>query len=215
LKARNIPITIVIMAAILVGFTVEVFIGDSRDPNLIAALGGIIHGTIQEGSWWRLLTAMFLHVGPLHLGVNLWALYQLGGVFEILFGRRRFLLTYFVTGIVASAASALTIDEHAVSAGASGAIFGILGALMLAIRRSPRFRNQAWTKGLFYQLLGWAVINVLIGFQFPEIDNAAHLGGFLSGIVLGFLKHKPLPPPPPSETIIDAEARAVDSEGTL
>lgn len=209
MRSRAIPVTIGIIVVNIAFFIGEMMAGGSQNPDTIARLGGIIEGTLQPDQWWRLLTAMFLHIGPLHIAVNLWALYQLGGLFEMLFGSKRFLLTYFASGLVASIASATHIQPHSVSAGASGAIFGILGALILAIRRSPVWRHQPWTRGLIPQLIGWAAINVVIGFQFPAIDNAAHLGGFAAGLLLGLIRHD-VPPPPPRDMTWDTEARAVE-----
>jgi rhomboid protease GluP len=153
---------------------------------------------------------MFLHIGLLHLILNLWALYQLGYVFEVMFGSARFVTIYFVTGLSASITSAIFLRPDGLSAGASGAIFGILGALIVAIRRSPVWRHEPWTRGFTQQLMGWAALNVIIGFSFPGIDNAAHLGGFAAGLLLGLIPHR-VPPPPPNRMVIDTEARDGDS----
>jgi rhomboid protease GluP len=120
-----------------------------------------------------------------------------------MFGSTRFAITYFVSGIAASLASALMATDNS-SVGASGAIFGILGALIFAIRRSPFWREQPWARSLGRQLIGWALLNVAIGFMVPNIDNSAHIGGFLAGLALGFIPHK-VPPPPPGNVVIDAE----------
>lgn len=202
------PVTIGLLTAIGLVFLIELMSGiplwNVQEESLgrLADLGAIIHGTMARQELWRLLAAMFLHIGLLHLMLNGWALLQLGSVFELMFGSRRFVITYFVCGLVASLASASSIEPGVVAAGASGAIFGILGALIVAIRRSPRWRHQSWTRGLTNQLILWAVINIFIGFSFPGIDNAAHMGGFVTGLILGFIPHK-VPPPPPGEMIID------------
>lgn len=164
--------------------------------------GAIFPDIPQTGQWWRLVTAMFIHIGLLHLLVNSWALYQLGALFEMMFGTTRFLFTYAVTGVVASFASVLF--TRSIAAGASGAIFGILGALIVAIRRSPRWRNESWTKGLVQQLIFWAGLNIFLGFSVAFIDNAAHLGGFITGLVAGLIPHD-VPPPPPRDLVIDHE----------
>lgn len=191
---------------ILIGFAWEIYNGvpivgvrNIDMPALIAA-GAIIPHIPQTGEWWRLVSAMFIHIGLLHLLFNTWALYQLGGLFEMMFGTKRFIYTYAVTGIVASFASVLF--TRSIAAGASGAIFGILGALIIAIRRSPRWRNENWTRGLVQQLLFWAGLNIFLGFSYPGIDNAAHLGGFAAGLIAGLVPHD-VPPPPPREMIID------------
>jgi rhomboid protease GluP len=197
---RQSPVTLGIIAVIGIVFVMETLAGGSSRTDVLYSLGAIVPDLFAKGEYWRLLAAMFLHIGFLHLFLNLWALYQLGGVFEMLFGSPRFAATYFASGLVASTASALF--TNGLAAGASGAIFGILGALIVSIRRSPRFRNAAWGKGLVQQLLFWAGINIVIGFTMPGIDNAAHIGGFITGLLLGLQPHR-VPPPPPNEMVID------------
>lgn len=209
-RARS-PVTIAIMIAIVIVFVAETLsgiplfgVGSHPDSiRTLARLGAITPDVLESGELWRLVTAMFLHIGLLHLFLNLWALFQLGSVFEAMFGSLRFTITYFISGVIASLASVLFTNS--ISAGASGAIFGILGALIVSIRRSPLWRNQAWTRGLIQQLIGWAFLNILIGFT-PGIDNAAHIGGFVAGLALGLLPHR-VPPPPPQSAVIDTPAR--------
>lgn len=200
------PVTVGLIVAILVYFVLEIISGvpafgvtDAAGPALVS-VGAIIPGMLQNHDYWRLLAAMFIHIGLLHLALNLWALFQLGYVFEMMFGSVRFALTYFASGLIASVASAYF--AHGISAGASGAIFGIIGALIFAIRRSPVWRHQPWTKSLVRQLVGWAALNVVIGFSMPGIDNAAHLGGFAAGLLLGLIPHN-APPPPPRTLVIE------------
>jgi rhomboid protease GluP len=206
---RHAPATVGVIVAILIMFAGELATGIApfnlqQDDLVRLEQMGAINSTIAfRGEWWRLLAAMFLHVGLLHLLLNTWALFQLGYLFEMIFGTGRFLLTYFAAGLIASYASFLNISPFGLSAGASGAIFGILGALIVALRRSPVWRHEPWARGLIRQLMGWAAINIFIGFTFPAIDNAAHLGGFIAGIALGFLPHR-VPPPPPRTMVVDA-----------
>lgn len=185
------------------GLTIQGLLDATRNPEVLDSMGAIVPGLFHDHSLWRLVAALFLHSGILHVCLNLWALFQLGNLFEMMFGSRRFALTYFTAGVGASIASALYVHD-AGSVGASGAIFGILGALIFAIRRSPFWREQRWALGLAKQLIGWAVLNVIIGFMVPNIDNAAHLGGFAAGLLLGLLPHR-VPPPPPSSLILEAE----------
>ncbi len=216
---RRAPVTVGILVAIVLVFLAEIASGmplwhvTNQDTLVLARLGAITPGIFQSGGYWRLLVAMFLHIGLLHILLNGWALFQLGSVFEIMFGSTRFTVTYFVSGLIASVVSALRMTHDypvvphglgyiPVSAGASGAIFGILGALILAIRRSPRWKHQSWTRSLTNQLIGWAVLNIIIGFSFPGIDNSAHLGGFAAGLALGLIPHN-VPPPPPSGYTIE------------
>ncbi len=200
---RRAPLTFALLVIITLIWLFEAATKAQYDNEKLAALGAILPGTLQRGEYWRLLAAMFLHGGWLHWASNSWALYQLGSLYEILFGTRRFAIVYFVSGICASAASAAHLmNEPAV--GASGAIFGILGAFIFSIRRSPRYRHQPWTRSLVGQLVFWIGLNIVIGFSVPHIDNVAHIGGLITGLILGFLPHRE-PPPPPAESVIDVE----------
>ena len=192
------PVTVSLLIAIAV-----IWLAELADDSLIVR-GAVIPGLITEGELWRLVTAMFLHASWLHWAVNSWALYQLGMLYEAMFGSKRFALIYFASGIVASIASSMNIDTASV--GASGAIFGVLGAFIFSIRRSPQWRNEPWTKGLLGQLMFFAVLNLYIGFSVPFIDNTAHIGGLVTGLILGFLPHR-VPPPPPGRTVVDVEPR--------
>ena len=202
------PGTILLMAAILGGFAIEILTGAWLNGAQLAELGAISRYYILiEGEYWRLLTSMFLHgdgtVGGdvLHLVFNLFALWQLGSLFEMLFGTRRFLFLYFTTGILASVASLWFSGGP--SLGASGAIFGIIGALVVSIRRS-RFRHEKWAKGIVQQLIFWIGANIVIGMSVPQIDNAAHIAGLVAGFLLGSaLPHRAPPPPAPSDVVID------------
>ena len=147
-------------------------------------------------TWTTLLTSMFLHGGIVHLLLNGFALYQLGAVFETWMGSTRLLITYFLTGIAGSVASVMF--SQGPSVGASGAIFGLLGALIAFLFRRREMLN-AGAKSLLSQLVGWAAINVFFGFSVPGIDNAAHLGGCAAGLLLGLILRERrmyrLPPP--------------------
>jgi rhomboid protease GluP len=131
---------------------------------------------------------MFLHGGLLHLAFNGWALFQLGSLLELLMGSPRMILIYFASGIAGSLASATF--TQAPSVGASGAIFGLLGALIaFLLRRRGALTPQG--KSILMQLLFWAVINVFFGFSEAHIDNSAHLGGGAAGLLFGFLLPEP------------------------
>jgi rhomboid protease GluP len=205
------PVTAALLAAILLVFVFELVSGAPRDPQVLVNMGAIMRGAFQQGDYWRLVAAMFLHGGFMHLVLNMWALWQIGGIFETLFGSTRFLLTYFISGIVASIVSSILIPAWTPGVGASGAIFGIIGALIIALRRSPRWSRKEWSGALARQLLIWAGINIVIGFTMPGIDNGAHIGGFVAGLLLGLVPHR-VPPPPPGEIMIDVQPIERDRE---
>ena len=199
-----------------------------RAPGVVALLGAlffvfliqltnedvILHGAniplsylTATGQYWRPFTAMFLHGDGtipgtlLHLGLNVYALLQFGTFYEVMFGTRRFLVIYFLSGILASVASALFIQG--LSVGASGAIFGVVGALVVSIRRSRRYSTHPHGKSLSAQCIMWILANIALGLQIPRIDNAGHIGGLVAGLVLATILPYHEPPPPPSREVID------------
>lgn len=209
---------LLVVAAILVGFAIEFVKGATHDPQQLVSLGAVIPSVFVTHEYWRFVAAMFLHGdgtpsgNAMHLGFNLIALLQIGALYETMFGTRRFLFLYFATGIFASLCSAARMwffSPAGASVGASGAIFGILGAFIFSIRRSPLYGRDAGARSLVPQFLFWIVINIGIGMRITEIDNAAHLGGLVAGIVLGLIPHR-VPPPPPANEVVDVVARPYD-----
>jgi rhomboid protease GluP len=195
-RRRSTPATTIFIALILVAFGVEVL--GLPLFQWFANYGPLV----RRGEVWRLLTSMFLHAGALHLVVNLIALVQLGRYYELMFGTRRFTIIYFATGIVASVASASWNDVPSV--GASGAIFGILGAMIFSIRRSPRWRNDPFGRSIVTQGVFLIILNLVITWTVPQIDKAGHVGGLVAGLILGFILPQPTPPPPPpAQVVID------------
>jgi membrane associated rhomboid family serine protease len=136
---------------------------------------GMVGGAIAGGEAWRLFTAPFLHAGLWHVGLNMLALWVLGGTLEPLLGRWRFVAVYLLSALGGATASYVFSDPRVLSVGASGAVFGLLGAILVALRRMNRD-----TSGVVVLLL----VNVVLGFAFPGIDWRAHLGGLVVGAVL-------------------------------
>jgi membrane associated rhomboid family serine protease len=134
---------------------------------------------VAHGEWWRLVTSMFLHANFIHIAMNMYSLYFAGTILEQVIGRWRFALLYFAAGIAGSA-GALVWSPNVPSLGASGAIFGILGALFVLERR-----RHISTGG---QIAGLIVLNLVITFAFSSyISVGAHVGGLIGGVVLMFL----------------------------
>jgi membrane associated rhomboid family serine protease len=133
---------------------------------------------VVDGQWYRLITAAFVHEEIWHLGLNMFALWILGRSLEPVLGRWRFLAIYLLSALGGTAASLLTAGPYAVSIGASGAVFGLMGALLIILRRFGRDVSAVLA------LLG---INVVYGFIVPGIDWRAHLGGLVVGAVLAFV----------------------------
>lgn len=206
MKQRSAPATTVLIGIILLVFAAEVVTGKP-----LVDLYANYPSLTRAGQYWRLVTAMFLHAGGVHLAMNLIALFQLGRYYEQMFGTRRFLLIYFATGLAASLAS--TWWNAGPSVGASGAILGILGAFIFSVKRSPRWRQSAAGRSLVAQGTFWIVANLVITWTLPQIDKAGHVGGLLSGLLLGaILPQEPEPPPPPAQVVIDVSPYAAPGE---
>ena len=158
--------------------------GGSQDPANLRSLGAITFFEISRGEYWRLVTGMFLHIGPAHLAVNCLSLLIMGGIVERIFGNLRFAVLYLCAGLGGSAFSYAMIPALSVGAGASGAIFGCLGALggFFLLRR--RDLGELGRQNLNAVLI-LAGINFVFGFIIPGIDNWAHLGGFIIGGLVG------------------------------
>jgi membrane associated rhomboid family serine protease len=175
----------------LIGINVSVYVVELALGGTIDGLGNTVyeHGAlvknaiygngspagVANGEWWRLITAAFLHYGPLHLGLNMLALYWYGPVLEQIIGRWRYLLLYLVSGLAGSA-GALYVSPNEITVGASGAIFGVLGALLVLERRGMISSGG--------QILGLIVLNLLFTVAVPGISIGGHIGGLLGGCVL-------------------------------
>jgi membrane associated rhomboid family serine protease len=188
--ARRISAPVGIVTRVLIGINVGVYL-------LELLLGGEINGTsnwiyehgvlvsraigsdgsligVAEGEWWRLITATFLHYGPLHLALNMLVLWFIGPALEEYLGRGRYLLLYVVSGLAGSA-GALLLDPDTLAVGASGAIWGLMGAaVVLELRRIYVFGGQA---------LGLVVLNLAFTFLIPGVSIGGHVGGGIGGAV--------------------------------
>jgi len=133
---------------------------------------------VADGDWWRLITSTFLHANLLHIAFNMYFLWYLGSAVETALGRGRFLAIYLVSGLAGSA-GALVADPHTVTVGASGAIFGILGAA-LVLERQGSYVLGGQALGL---LLSLVVINVAYAFFNSNISYGGHIGGFIGGVL--------------------------------
>lgn len=135
---------------------------------------------LKSGELWRLITYMFLHASLIHLLVNMYSLYILGTQTETFIGRWKFLAIYMVSGICGGLLSAVVSPETMVSVGASGAIFGLTGALLYFGYHYRTYIGQA----LKNQIIPVIVLNLLIGFLIKGIDNFCHIGGLIGGLLV-------------------------------
>lgn len=143
---------------------------------------GFLYGpAVSQGDWWRIFTAAFLHGSFLHITFNMIALYQVGNIVEALYGKPRFSALYLVS-IVGSGLSVLAFNYAVPTLGASGAIFGLFGALVaVGLRMGRRGR------GLIGQVLPIILLNLLFTYTVPGISAAAHVGGLLTGFFAGLV----------------------------
>ena len=159
------------------------------DVQILVEMGALFGPfTVLKGEWWRLLSAMFLHGGMTHLLMNMFSLYIVGRGAETYFDTRSYLSIYFFSGIIGGLTS-LYMHPVSVGVGASGAIFGVFGALagfFLAHRDKIASHSKAFMKDFSVIIL----INLVIGLAIPAIDVSAHIGGLVVGLIGGYMISK-------------------------
>lgn len=166
------------------------------DNGLALAWGANFGPATKDGEWWRLGSAMFLHFSLLHLGMNMLSLWDAGRLVERMTGPLRFALIYLGSGLAGNLLSLIAQGDRAVSGGASGAIFGLYGALIVGVWYVRARLHPGEFKRLFWGALGFSALMLGLGLQIKGIDNAAHLGGLLAGVLLATLLHPPATPAP-------------------
>jgi len=172
-------ITLALMTVNLALFWLMELGGGSGSFSVLEAFGAHDRLLVWQGDYYRLFTAMFLHIGYVHLFSNLFALYLLGSMIEPFYGHRRFLVLYLLSGLMGNALSQLSLDG--VSAGASGAILGLSGALLSRISSIRGRVPESSRRFLFLVILFLVGLDVVLGFTLRQVNNAAHVGGLLAG----------------------------------
>ena len=183
------PITTGIIAiCVLVYIAMSVSGGSLVNPTRADVLrwGGTGPDIILKGEWWRLVTAVFVHIGIIHIASNMYVFWGLGMIAERLLGRWNFLATYLLTGIAGNVLT-LLLKPNIVGAGASGAIFGLVGVLIAVLQFGRLTVPNERLKPLKQQVVKLALYNLLIGAVVPGINNVAHIGGLIYGLLLGVL----------------------------
>ncbi len=179
-------VTPIIMLANTAVFFLMVFAGKgflTFQADDLLAWGGCYAPMVSRGEWWRLLTAPFLHDGVMHLFANMACLVYVGKCLEPLMNRTRYICIYLLSALAGSVASLLWHTEPIIAVGASGAIFGFYGAYIALLIGGIHPKNQ--TKFVLKETATFIGINLVAGIV-PGIDNAAHIGGLLCGLLLGF-----------------------------
>lgn len=168
-----------IFICILVFILMYVLGNGSTDNYTLLVFGANVDTLTKNGDYYRLFTSMFLHIGILHLLCNMYSLYIIGKEVENVFGKVKYLIIYLLSGIAGSILS-LAFNHNTICAGASGAIFGLLGALLYFGYYYRTYLGATLTRSIIPVI----VLNLIIGFTSSGIDNAAHIGGLVGGILL-------------------------------
>jgi membrane associated rhomboid family serine protease len=179
---------------IIFGINLAVFLGMALSSSTVmdfpvrelVVWGANVGALTFSGEWWRLLTNVFVHGGLLHIAFNMWCLWNLGQLCESLYGRWTYAVIYLICGLGASLASAAW-HPYTPSVGASGAIFGLAGALIAAFKLGEFSVPRSALSGTLRSLGAFVIYNLIFGFALPGIDNTAHIGGLITGLIVGAL----------------------------
>ena len=189
---KRYTLTYILIAASSIVYLLSAFLSRDivdMDVEVLVDMGALFGPfTVLKGEWWRLLSAMFLHGGMTHLLMNMFSLYIVGRGAETYFDTRSYLSIYFFSGIIGGLVS-LYMHPVSVGVGASGAIFGVFGALagfFLAHRDKIASHSKAFMKDFSVIIL----INLVIGLTIPSIDVSAHIGGLVVGLIGGYMISK-------------------------
>ncbi|WNR44128.1 rhomboid family intramembrane serine protease [Paenibacillus roseipurpureus] len=180
-RKRGGPLTLLLAAINVLIWLAMTAMGGSSNPQTLIAFGAKFNPLIDQGEYWRLFTPIFLHVGGLHLWFNSVSLLAIGGKLERVLGSVPFIVIYLGAGIFGNVSSYMF--SPSISAGASGAIFGLMGALLYLTWKEP----DTWGETMGFSIWTGLIMNIILGFAIPAIDNYAHFGGLISGFIIAFL----------------------------
>jgi membrane associated rhomboid family serine protease len=188
-QLRSAPAVFVLILVNVLVFLFEISFGDWNDPEVLHRIGALEpYAVVAQGEYWRLLTALFLHGGFLHLGFNLFALYVLGPPLERSIGTLRFLACYLISGLASGAGvvalNLMRLVQNAQVIGASGCILGVVGAwagFLLRHHHAPFAKQQLANIGLI------VVIQIAFDLSTPQVSTSAHMCGLVAGFFLGLI----------------------------
>lgn len=180
---RDYPVTTALLAINVIVFLLQ------QVPGLSLTFWGANIGVFTlSGQYWRLFTAGFLHANIIHIAVNMWCLWSLGHLSERLFGKWQTFIIYMLTGVGGALLTIAHNPNHS-EVGASGAVFGIVGAVIAGVKFGDLNISAGEKRAVFSSAVTFAVLNFALGMSnigiFGNVDNMCHLGGFLSGLLLG------------------------------
>jgi len=185
---KNQPfVTYIIVAINIIVFLMMTVAGGSSNTQVLLAFGAKYTPFIQQGDWWRLFTPMFIHIGLMHLVVNMVTVFYLGKIVESLFGHWRFTIVYLVSGVVGNIASFVLLPAN-ISAGASTSIFGLFGAFMML---GESFKDNPYIRLMARQFLTFIVINLVFDIFLSGVDIYGHIGGLIGGFLIAYVVGAP------------------------
>jgi len=186
---KKYPVTYTLITINLIVYLITAFYSHSLTNmnNQVLTNMGALYGplTVGEGEWWRLFTSMFLHAGTMHILMNMYSLYLVGRGVEIYFNPKSYWSIYLFSGLIGGLIS-LFVHPNSIGIGASGAIFGIFGALagyFLINKDKIGEQGKAFMTNFGTVLL----LNLVIGLTIPNVDMSAHIGGLIAGFLGGYL----------------------------
>lgn len=198
--------TFILLAVNFIFFGLEIFAGGSDNTQVLLNLGAAYGPYLRRGEYWRLVMPIFLHGGWLHILGNSYCLYILGPILERVYGYGRYLTIYVAAGM-GGALLSMEVSRN-VSVGASGAIFGIAGAMLVTGYVHRDAIPRRWGRAFGLGIVPFIVLNLALGFSMHGIDNWGHLGGLATGLLLAFV----IPPPRhnlPSGEVAEPPSQAV------
>ena len=175
-------VTYIIMAICIILFILMELSGGSTNSQTLLKYGANLDVLVKNGEYYRLFTCIFLHIGIMHLSCNMYSLYVIGREVESLFGKVKYIIIFILSGIFGSIMS-LAFTHNTISAGASGAIFGLLGALLYFGMHYRTYLGEAIKRSIIPII----VVNLIIGFFAEGIDLAAHIGGLVGGVLVAMM----------------------------
>lgn len=174
-------VTLALIVINIIVFILMTMAGGSENLEVLVRFGAVTKPHIASGQWWRLISACFIHIGIAHILFNMYFLYQLGPVFEKLYGSVNFLIIYLLAGIMGNLLSFAFGNMNTVSAGASTSLYGMFG---LAIGIMLNYKDDAMLRSFGASFLSIIAINIVYSLLNPRVGMLGHLGGLLGGLLL-------------------------------
>lgn len=174
-------VTSLLLIINIIVFVIMTFTGGSENIANLVRFGAVVKSEVANGQWWRLFTASFIHIGFMHILLNMYFLSQIGPVFERLYGSRNFLIIYLLAGIMGNLLTFAFGNPSTVSAGASTSLYGLFG---LALGIMLNYRGDSMLSSFGASFLSIIAINIVYSLLSPSIGLLGHLGGLLGGVIL-------------------------------